>query len=291
MAEFEFFRLSLSVPTLGPLLEGEDRQEPSLSRQEFLSTIFSIRRDFPHRGRMYVYAPTPKDAHQDNKIGGIIGKQVEQVVNSGPESLFAPEILSHWRIAYLGIDLKSDRQIVAFEVKNEIGSGTSLVQSLVESYVASDRSKIHWHVDINPIVEESEFWEAVKELKGTIKELTFNFVPPNGITGFESFKEFDKLAKRQANASSSAYTLKNEDAALMPSGETVESAAEYTSEGGGEIIIRGERRKILYRSGSRKRLKAIPESLMPRLGEIAKMLGLLDLLFPNSSKDTKDGDD
>lgn len=46
MAVFELLRLSLSVPTVGPLLEDRDRDEPQISREEFLRGLFSEKREF-----------------------------------------------------------------------------------------------------------------------------------------------------------------------------------------------------------------------------------------------------
>ncbi len=73
----------------------------------------------------------------------------------------------------------------------------------------------------------------------------------------------------------------------MPSGEAVESAAEYASEGGGEIIIKGGK-KTLFRSSNARKKQEAPEELMPRMGETTKILGLIRYLFPRKKKNKED---
>ena len=141
-----------------------------------------------------------------------------------------------------------------------------------------ERRSISWHTDIEYKSSESDFWVAAKRFKGQITELKFEFFPPNGLKGFDKFKEFDRLAKQQANGQSSEYSIKNPDGAVLPEGEFVESAVEYASEGPGRILLK-QGRRTLFNSSQAKRTTDVPEPLMPRQGEGAKILGIVSFLF------------
>jgi|GEM_PF-3711193 len=277
MAKFEFIRLSLSVPTIGDLAKGNQRPEPELSREEFLREAFSERREFFYSGRLYTYVPSPENTHGKTTISGYVGKPVTELVNAGPDDLFALTKSRHYRAAFLAVDVSPTEQVVAFERRNDVGSSQRITTALLDHYV-KERKGFSWHTDVEYITSESNFWKAAREYRGRITELSFEFYPPNGLKGFDKFKEFDRLAKQQANGQSSEYALKNKDGAVVPEGDFVKSAVEYASEGPGKIKMM-EGRKVLYNSRQSKRVKDAPEVIMPRQGEHSKILGLIGWLF------------
>ncbi|MGR3813259.1 MAG: hypothetical protein ACU0AU_04130 [Cognatishimia activa] len=277
MAKFQFLRLSLSVPPVGPLNLVDKNEEPRIVREEYLRNLFSNRFDFFHSGRLFSFVPSPSNQAGQPFLAGFIGKQVEEMVQSGPEELFAVTRNKHWKASFVAIDVRSHEQVVAFEKRQDVGASQAILNSLVESYGRSLETTT-WHVDIEYIQRVADFWEAAKENTGIITELVFEFHPPNGLRGFDSFKNFDRIAKQQANGDSSSYSVKNADGGVRPEGEFVESAAEYATEGAGGIKLKSGR-KTLFDSRKSKKEDDIPESLMPRQGETAKILGLIDYLF------------
>lgn len=178
-------------------MQGIDRTEPSKDRTEFLTDAFSNRRDFFYRGRKYTYIPGPKGTITKEEIPGYIGKPVEEFVNDGPEKLFALTRKEHWKASFIVIDVRKDRQIVAFEKRADVGSANGIITALFEDVISQSKTT-SWHVDVEYISVVSDFWKAAEELKGKITELVFKFYPPNGLKGFETFKEFDRIAKKQA---------------------------------------------------------------------------------------------
>ena len=283
MPTFEFLRLSLSVPTIGDLAKDYDRQEPDLTRKEFLAEVFSKRHDFFYSGRLYTYMPFPiKIAGQDT-FAGFIGKPVEELVNDGPDNFFALTPSNHYKAAFLAADISERRQIIAFERGHDIGSSHRIISSMIEHYV-KERKGFSWYSDVEYMSLEESFWHAAKKYRGQITELSFEFYPPNGLEGFDEFKKFDRLAKQQANGKSSEYSIKNPDGSVAPEGEFVEDAVEYASEGPGKITMkRGN--KTLFNSRDAKRTKDVPESIMPRQGEGErfKILELLTYLFSDKN--------
>lgn len=271
-------RLSLSVPTVGPLLdEKEQRRVPDQTRAEFLRTAFTERRDFFHRGKLFTYVPAPHETQQKDTVLGYFGKKFSQTVNDGPENLYRTKKTEFYRASVVAIDLRPDRQIVAFERRSDLGEATALLESFFSDFIRTSMT-LSWHVDCEFISEERDFWTAVEHHRGEITEVSFEFYPANGVTGFDSFKKFDKVAKETSNAESSKYSLVNSDGNLVPKGEIVESAVEYAHEGPGRVQLKSGRR-VLYNSQKSKISREIPEEVMPREVEVTKLLGLAILLF------------
>lgn len=283
MPTFEYLQLSLSVPTIGALAEDGERHEPEVDRQAYLTEVFSLRRDFFYSGRQYTYVPAPPDVQGPDVYAGYIGKPVEELVNAGPDELFALTKSKHYKASFVVVDVQAERQVVAFERRQDVGSAHRILEALFES-VVRERKGFSWHTDIEYKSSEKDFWHAAEEYRGRITELTFEFYPPNGLLGFDKFKEFDRIAKHQANGQSSEYSIKNPDGAVRPEGEFVESAAEYAAEGPGKITMK-EGRKTLFSSRQAKRTKDAPEGLMPRQSEPAKILGLITFLFGKEKDD------
>ena len=277
MPKFEFLRLSLSIPTIGDLIKEDQRKQPDQTRRDFLTCLFSRRQDFFYRGRQFTYMPFPDDLQGPDAFAAYIGKPVEDFVNEGPEHLFALTKQKHYKASFVAVDVSPTEQLVAFEKRDDVGSARPILEAMFEHYV-QQRKGYSWHTDVEYLSSQLDFWKAAKEYQGRITELSFEFLPPNGLKGFEKFKNLDRLAKDQANGQSSTYSIKNKDAAISPKGDFVESAVEYASEGPGRIIMK-EGRRILYNSKRSKKTKNAPESLMPRQGEGSKILGLIPFLF------------
>jgi len=277
MPVFQFLRLSLSIPTIGDLAKEDHRSEPDATRREYLTEAFSHRRDFFYSGRLYTFVPCHAEIQGPTIYSGFIGKPVVEMVNSGPEQLFALTKSRHYKAAFLAIDVSEDQQVVAFEKRQDVGSAHRILRAMLET-VVRERKGFSWHTDVEYLSSEQDFWLAAKEYRGRITELSFEFYPPNGLKGFEKFKEFDRLAKMQANGQSSEYSIKNPDGAVAPEGDFVESAVEYAAEGPGKITLR-EGRKTLFSSRQAKKTKDVPETIMPRQSEQSKILGLIVWLF------------
>lgn len=277
MAVFELLRLSLSVPTVGPLLEDREIGEPQISREDFLRGLFSEKREFFHSGRLFTYAPSPTNSTKDMKLSGYIGKQIEQEFQSGPEQLFAITKEKHWRASFVAIDVSDDSQLLYFEKRGDVGTAQAIILSFIEQYTR-DFKGFSWHIDAEYLTVEESFWAAVSEHRGEITEVIFEFVPPNVVRGYDKLKELDRMLKQGSNSDSSAYVLKNKDGALDPKGEFVEGAVKYSSEGVGSIKLK-KGRQVLFNSKKNRRKEPVPDELMPRDGEQSKILGLMARLF------------
>lgn len=277
MAVFELLRLSLSIPTVGPLLVEDDASEPKISREDFLRGLFGTKREFFHSGKLFTFAPSPTNSPQEQCLSGYLGKQVEQEFQAGPDQLFAITKEKHWRAAFVTIDISEDSQLLYFEKRADVGSAQAIILSFVEQYIR-DFKGFSWHIDAEYLTVEESFWAAVSEHRGEITEAIFEFVPPNVVRGYDKLKELDRMLKKGSNSDSSAYVLKNKDGALDPKGEFVEGAVKYSSEGVGSIKLKNGR-QVLFNSKKNRRSEPVSEELMPREGEQPKILGLIARLF------------
>ena len=212
MARFEIYRLVLSVPRVGPLLDQREEPEPKQTRAAFLAEDFANRRDFFYGGWQMAYAPSPEEAQTETKFSGFVGRLATQTYGAGPDQLFYETKQRTWRASFLTVDISPDSQLVFFERRPDVGSGQKILRSLFDEITRKSKDVV-WNVDIQYVWDENDFWQAAERYRGEITELSFTFAPANGLKGFEKFKEFDKLAKSQANAERSNYNLKNRDGA------------------------------------------------------------------------------
>ena len=284
MATFDFLRLSLSVPRHGPL-DTRALTEPVESRAEYLREVFGKNRKFFYRRSLYAYVPGPSEQFSSGVLGGFIGRQRTVLESDGPEAFFALSPKKKWQASFLAIDTHPEAQVVAIERRPDVGASISLLEHLVE-HVVAERQKYSWHTDIEHISRKEDFWKAARQMKGRISELAFTFHPANGLKGFDRFKAFDRLAKQQTNSETSEYALKNNDHGVVPEGEFVESAVDYASEGGGQIIMK-DGRKTIFNSRNSKLTEDVPENVMPREGEPIKIVALAKSLLRRFSREAK----
>lgn len=270
MATFEFLRLSLSVPTMGPL-DNSKRKEPLVSRQQYIEWLFKTRIDFYYRRALFSFVPAESAALPPGCLAGFIGKQISEMENAGPETMFALRPHKTWKAAFITANANEGQQFVAVERRNDVGSSHSVIEHLIDARLSEYKS-VAWHTDVEYVTQTRGFWVAASRYRGQITELRFEFNPPNGLKGFDKFKDFDRLAKAQTNSEKSEYALKNKQGAVSPDGEFVESAVEYASEGAGKAVLKKGNKK-LYDSRESKKTATIPESVMPREGEETKVAG------------------
>jgi hypothetical protein len=289
MATFEFLHLALSIPAIGPLdrlLPNTERIVPSESRQAYLSGLFGTRHDFFYKGTLFSFAPAPPDILPPWARAGFIGKQIQTLEPAGPDDLFALTPSKKWKAAFFAVDTRPSRQIIAFEKRGDVGSAENVISHLIESRLRERRSA-SWHVDIEYVTEKRGFTAAANRFRGQITELSFEFNPPNALRGFDKFKEFNRLAVAQTNSEKSEYSLKNKNGSVEPSGDFVDSAVDYASEGAGQVTMKAGK-KIVFNSRNSKKTATIPESVMPREGEPTKIAGASNILLNDATNEDRD---
>ncbi len=277
MPVFDLLRFSLSAPAKGPLLDEIDGQEPAISRQDFLRFVFGDHCRFFHFGKEYVFTPSPTNSADDPMVSGYIGKEISKSVQSGPENLHALVTSSSWAASFIAMDTRPAEQVLYFEERTDVGSSKAVLLSLVSERVSQFKGS-SWVVDVEHKTRVCDFWEAVEKNKGSITQVDFEFVPANGLEGYDMMKNLHKHLTEPSNADQSGVSIKNSKGELVPQGEYVEGALQYASEGVGKATIKSGR-KVIFRSEEGKETKEAPEEIMPRDAERPKILGLISYLF------------
>lgn len=277
MPVFDLLRFSLSAPVKGPLLNEIDGQDPKISRQDFLRYIFGDRCEFVHSGNVFVFTPSPTNADDDPMMSGYIGRKIERSVQSGPENLHALITSNSWAASFLAMDSRPSEQTLYFEQRSDVGSAKAVLMSLVAERIGQFKGT-SWVVDIEHKVRVADFWKAVEKFKGSINQIDFEFVPANGLEGYDKIKDLHRHLTEPSNADQSSISLKNSKGELDPKGDYVEGALRYASEGAGRTKIKSGK-KVIFTSEEGKVTKDAPESIMPRDAEKSKILGLISFLF------------
>ncbi|SFQ60809.1 hypothetical protein [Donghicola eburneus] len=280
MPKFEAIRLSLSVPTIGNLAKDRKDREPKLSRQEFLLEAFSRRIDFFYAGSLYHYVPGPKETQIVSIISGFIGKSVSETVASGPDELFAQTRTKRYKASFISVDIAPDKQIILFEKRSDVGNSRNILDQLFAQFIRERRS-LSWHVDLEFMSRAVDFWKLAKKHEGNITEISFEFLPPNGLKAemaLDKLKQVDRVAKQTTNAEISEYSLKNKAGQLRPQGRFISDAIDYIEKGGGKATMKNGRHTI-YSSHDERVIIPSPETLMPRQAEPTKIMGIADWLW------------
>jgi len=266
------------VPTSGQLFEGQENREPTITRQDFLKRVLSKRLDFKHESREYTFLPSANLRFEETVLSGFIGRKVSQAVNAGPDDAFAKTTAEFYRASFFVIDTRQGEQIGALEKRNDVGKADRVLASLMVAARKSFGKEHTWHTDIEYITNPDTFWNVVDQNRGRITKLEFEFLPSNGLKGFDAWKDFDKALKKEANAKASGYSLKNDEGQLEPEGAEVEAAVEYASEGGGWYKLFAGRRLIFF-SRSARRTASPPKEMMPEDTNSPRTARLIDYLL------------
>lgn len=251
-----------------------------ITRQAYLAKLFSQRIDFTHRNRTFVYVPIGTEGYGDGKILlGRIGRAIDAVENSPPESAFEETTRTSWRAANVLIDTRdhTDGQKVAFQYHSNVGKPLPIASSLI--YHLNEANKDSgWQIEINAITEQQSFWDAVRKHQGEITTAEFTFVTPN-ILGIRS-KLNDELKNRRINnnATSVTETLHNPDGNLNLSGEAIEDSVEYISEGGGKTKLKSGS-TIIYDSEKQEKSTEVDDDEPLSTEKTSMWKNIIDKLF------------
>lgn len=256
MPIFEYLRVSLakSPPTLFDI---------EMTRQDFLREVFSQRWDFTHRKRVYTYDPIPDSGEY---IGGIVGREIAELRNDGPDAHWNLIEQKHWPIAYLSIDLGEKEQIAAFQNHGRVGSPRGLLESLLE-HVVKQEKYVRWRPSVEYVSSAADFWKAAEAFAGRISSLSFTFVPPNMLGAKEAIDNLVRAASDEANSEETELKLKNLGGHLTPSGDLVEASVSTATAGGGEVIMKSGK-KTIFSSAKNRMTKEIDPEEIPKPSSI-----------------------
>lgn len=256
--KYQYLRIFLTEVERQPDLFEEETVR--LSRSDYLKAVFTRRIDFMHRKRPFVFIPIGQQEAEGGIIClGRVGREVAELVNRPPEENFADYEATSWRAANLLVDTRSDPtgQKVAHQYRTDVGKGLPIMNSLAEHVNIENRDS-GWDIEVNSMTTKEGFWDKVKEYKGELTEVEFEFVTPNVLQIKNKLNKELKQANINENAKKVSVSYKNKDGNLRLDTQEVKDAHEVISEGGGKAKLKSGKKSI-YDSSKDEKVKLVDE--------------------------------
>jgi len=273
---FEQFRLSLMPPAQNDLFSG-----PPPSREEYIRSAFGREWKFDHYKSPFTFVH--KGDLDPATLLGQIGREGLIRENRSPEEKFEDNTHIGWLACVVLIDPTDheDGQKVAVQVDPKVGTPLSLIDALVRTINERVEDKFY-HIEVEPIIEATPFWEFVEKNNGEITSITFELVVPNGLfTANNDTAEEMRRFKEVMKTRKLTVTLQNSDGLDIYS-DPIKDAVDYAANSGGRIRAKSKSGKK-YSSATKPKATTIEadendagdsESLLVRAAQkVAEIFG------------------
>lgn len=246
------FRLSLSERQQPSLFEVDDERFKLLPRLDYLFKWFSEPFDYvPRKDVSLRYIPTQID---DNIIAAVIAKKYTEVKHSDEDDPFLEVEGVEWETANLFFNIGDDEQVMGIEANRKVASQTrTMVQGLV-SAINEISKPGGYKIDVFPIHETHQFWDAVSSFDGPITSLTFDLVIPNPPDTTSPTKDALRRLKEKLNARSAKETFSNQDG-LDIANDFVEDREKYAAAGGGDVVAKSGKQTVFNSKDNGKKIE------------------------------------
>lgn len=242
--QYAMLRLFLTTREIGRLLE-EAKDYIDQPRADYLESCLSEKIEFSSTRSQYVYAFV---GIEGSVILARVGRLKSSRDTKGPETGFAEELTTGWHAANVLIDISggNDGQKVAFQNVPEVGNPLTIVQNLTNA-INQKNIRAQWHIDVNTITDENEFWAIVQKNQGNITTLTMTFLAPNMFRSREETSRNLKELHKENGVQETQVRLTNRDRQLNPDSERIRENIDYVKKGGGSYLMKSGQ-KTLYNS-------------------------------------------
>lgn len=157
---------------------------------------------------------------------------------------------------FINVFIEMQTQKFLIETKTTIFENYNTCSDVIQNIMNKYLKNIDATIDINPIIEEQEFWSFFKD-DNEVKNLSFNLSVPNLFDASDDATNFLNEARDNVGASNVSLNFSNSEGKLKPNKEGIESFVKYTSAGGGTWHLSyknqsGELKKINSEQKSKK---------------------------------------
>lgn len=275
MATFEKMRISLALVEKTELYP--DQEEPARNRKEFFEDAFRNRRDFlPSRGKARLtFWPIKAPA---GYVAGFFGKEIVQKGLAGPEAAFSEITIENWEIALVIIDTAEDSQVCWMEIKNEVGSPKSILESFFR-HLSKNSSFGEWKVFIRYMDSGGKYWKAVRAYRSSLTKIEFTFIPPNALKLRDTVGDFTRLANEQVQADTQKHIYHSRPGQLNAESDLAEASADIAMRGGGEAKAYAGKKKVYDSNDSRTR-EEISDDDLPTPAQPLFIRRVIEKLWP-----------
>lgn len=234
-------------------------------RSDYLRRVFTRNHNFRHRKNIFTYV-------YDETIEGLlvawISRAREETILGAPETRFEPQRVEAWKIARVILDTNDDKrgQRVAIDHNTVVGAPLAIFRSLANWLNQSDPAP-PWVISVNPIIEETDFWQVVEQHGTDLTELKFTLAVPNvlGIEG-ELNEELQSM-KTEEHAQEVELIIKGKRRPIRANTKRVRALVDYANQGGGRIVAKAGSKKI-YDSDSKVKKRELQNDVKSSIREI-----------------------
>lgn len=157
---------------------------------------------------------------------------------------------------FINVFVELNTQKFLIESKNVIFVNYNTCSDVIRNIMNKYLKDIDASININPIIEEQEFWNFF-ENENEVKMLNFSFTVPNLFDASDDATNFLNDARDNVGASNVSLNFSNNDGKLNPNKNGIESFVKYTSAGGGSWKMRykdknGDTKSINSKQKSKK---------------------------------------
>lgn len=165
-------------------------------------------------------------------------KKTYETIGKKTEKEIRDETVENYIPFYIILNKKN--QVMFIQKKNEFSTNISTQRNNIEKVINAAISKTGYTIKIDFITEKSDFWNYVRENKGSIKSLNITLTAPNFLKGISSVREFLSDLKSTYNNTETKISLSNEKGNLnVPEdNKFLKDAVSYSSSGCGSWKIK-----------------------------------------------------
>lgn len=274
--QFELFRLSLLPHKQPDMFEELGPDGQPLTRDEWIRRRFGEEIRFVHRKNFFHYI-RDRSLERGGLIVGRIGREVLTAENLPPEGGLQDTERKTWRAAIIIIDPAGhgDGQKIAFEDDSAIARPYSLLSSLVSHL--NDAFPSPYAVEVVPIADTETFWEFVRQNRGDITSVTFEFIAPNMFGTSDDYDAEMRDMRDKERIRRLKIQMENPNGLELET-PRVKRATEEVAKGTASVKAKTRQRKR-YSSKNKVKRATVPEDKLVKRPVISLISDAINLIF------------
>lgn len=190
------------------------------------------------------------------------------------------ETIDHWPSITIMIWNDPDKQIILIQDRKQSFSSTKTVVNLLQYVINNILFQHNLVIFIEPIFKKEYFWKIINKHAGKIKMIKFYLITPNMSNISETLSEELKNLAKTTNTSKTLLQFDSDKHTTLhidKSNKTINNLVDYTSKGGGDIMIKVKGLKnSIHTSRSIKKIEIDEFAIKGNLENIKQLLDEVD---------------
>lgn len=197
--------------------------------------------------------------NEETLIFGIANKKKLQYYQN-----FTKHSITTEPFVYIIINTNPNSQKVGISRNIEAFSSESVALNVLLQVFNRYLKKLGLKISFEKIYDKKEFWSLLNQYSGKIKMLRFEIIKPNMSSISHSIKDYLKPLIEKTNSQITKVSLEADKGETLdkitPVNKYLNSLVDYTSEGGGNVVLRVNDQRKLINSSDLSKTLLIPES-------------------------------